>query len=57
MSFAIVASAGVDGCALHRSSVASDPAMLDTVKAGYKVRFEADRVNGAITIMTMDKVR
>jgi Cu(I)/Ag(I) efflux system protein CusF len=35
----------------------ADPAMLDAVKAGDKVRFEADRVNGAITIMTMDKVK
>jgi Cu/Ag efflux protein CusF len=25
------------------------------VKAGDKVRFEADRVNGAITITSMDK--
>jgi Cu(I)/Ag(I) efflux system protein CusF len=35
----------------------ADPAMLDAVKAGDKVKFEADRVNGAITIMTMDKVK
>lgn len=33
----------------------ADPAMLDKVKAGDKVRFEADRVNGAITITSMDK--
>lgn len=33
----------------------SDPAMLDKVKAGDKVKFEADRVNGAITITSMDK--
>lgn len=33
----------------------ADPAMLDQVKAGDKVRFEADRVNGAITITSMDK--
>ncbi|MSP76090.1 MAG: copper-binding protein [Rhodospirillaceae bacterium] len=35
----------------------ADPAMLDAVKAGDRVRFEADRVNGAITIITMDKVK
>jgi Cu/Ag efflux protein CusF len=35
----------------------ADPAMLDMVKAGDKVRFEADRVNGAITITTLDKAR
>lgn len=33
----------------------ADPAMLDKVKAGDKVRFEADRVNGVITITSMDK--
>ena len=33
----------------------ADPAMLDKVKAGDKVKFEADRVNGAITITSMDK--
>lgn len=35
----------------------ADPAMLDKVKAGDKVRFEADRVNGAITITSMDKAK
>jgi len=33
----------------------ADPAMLDKVKAGDKVKFEADRVNGAITITSLDK--
>ena len=33
------------------------PAMLDTVKAGDKVRFEADRINGAITITRLDKAK
>jgi len=28
----------------------ADPAMLDKVKAGDKIEFEADRVNGAITV-------
>ncbi len=35
----------------------ADPAMLDKVKAGDKVEFEADRVNGAITVTKIDKVR
>jgi Cu(I)/Ag(I) efflux system protein CusF len=35
----------------------ADPAMLDAVKPGDKVRFEAGRVNGAITITAMDKAR
>ncbi len=30
-----------------------DPAMLDQVKAGDKVKFAADRVNGAITIIQL----
>ena len=35
----------------------ADPAMLDAVKPGDKVRFEADRVNGAITITAMEKTK
>jgi len=31
----------------------ADPALLDKAKAGDKVRFEADRINGAITITAM----
>ncbi|MCP6341430.1 copper-binding protein, partial [Klebsiella pneumoniae] len=30
-----------------------DPAMLDQVKAGDKVKFAADRVNGAVTIVQL----
>ena len=30
-----------------------DPAMLDQVKEGDKIRFVADRVNGAITVMEL----
>lgn len=30
-----------------------DPAMLDQVKAGDKVKFAADRVNGAVTIVKL----
>lgn len=33
----------------------ADPSMLTAVKVGDKVNFEADRVNGAITITKMDK--
>ena len=34
---------------------ASDPAMLKAVKAGDKVRFEADKVNGQFTILKIEK--
>jgi len=33
----------------------ADPAMLDKIKDGDKVEFEADRVNGAITITKIGK--
>jgi Cu(I)/Ag(I) efflux system periplasmic protein CusF len=33
----------------------ADPAMLDKMKAGDKIDFEADRVNGAITITKIGK--
>ena len=36
---------------------AGDPAMLKAVKAGDKVRFEADRVNGQFTVMKILKVK
>lgn len=32
-----------------------DPAMLKTVKVGDKVKFDADRVNGQITVTTLQK--
>jgi Cu(I)/Ag(I) efflux system periplasmic protein CusF len=35
----------------------ADPAMLDRVKTGDKIEFEADRVNGAITIIRLGKAR
>ena len=35
----------------------ADPAMLKQVKAGDRVRFDADRVNGAITVTKMVKAR
>lgn len=31
----------------------ADPAMLETVKVGDKVTFEADRVKGKLTVVTM----
>lgn len=32
-----------------------DPAVLETLKAGDQVKFTADRVNGALTVMTITK--
>jgi len=34
-----------------------DPAMFDQVKAGDKVRFRADKVNGAFTVMEIEVVK
>src|SRR5258706_14015418 len=34
---------------------ANDPAMLKTVKAGDKVKFDVDRGNGQFTVMKMNK--
>jgi Cu/Ag efflux protein CusF len=34
-----------------------DPMMLKKVKVGDKVKFEADRVNGAITVMKIQKAK
>ncbi len=36
---------------------ASDPAMLKQVKAGDKVRFEADRIKGQFTVTKIEKVK
>lgn len=36
---------------------ANDPAMLKAVKAGDKVKFEPDRVNGQFTVMKIDKAK
>lgn len=33
----------------------ADPSMLNSVSVGDKVEFEADRVNGAITIIKIEK--
>lgn len=35
----------------------SDPTLLKGIKVGDKVKFEADRVNGAITVTKMQKTR
>ena len=32
-----------------------DPAMLKQVKAGSKIRFDVERVNGALTVMKLKK--
>ena len=34
---------------------ANDPAMLKQVKAGDKINFEADKVNGQFTVMKIEK--
>ena len=34
-----------------------DPAMLKQVKVGDKVRFDADRINGQITVTKIEKAR
>ena len=36
---------------------ASDPAMLKAVKAGDKIKFEADKVNGQFTVTKIEKVK
>jgi Cu/Ag efflux protein CusF len=36
---------------------AADPAMLKTVKAGDKVKFLPERVNGQFTVMKIEKAR
>lgn len=36
---------------------AKDPAMLDQVKAGDKVRFTADKVNGALTVTKLEAAK
>jgi Cu/Ag efflux protein CusF len=35
----------------------SDPAMLNRVKAGDKVKFAADKVNGVFTVTSMEVVK
>jgi Cu/Ag efflux protein CusF len=35
----------------------ADPKMLDSVKEGDKVRFEAAKVNGAITVTAIEAVK
>lgn len=32
----------------------ADPKMLDQVKPGDKIKFEADKVNGALTVVTLE---
>jgi Cu(I)/Ag(I) efflux system protein CusF len=36
---------------------AADPAMLDQVAAGAKVRFSADKINGALTVTSLQIVK
>jgi len=37
--------------------VVKDPAMLKQVKVGDKVKFEADRVNGRLTVVKIQKAK
>jgi Cu/Ag efflux protein CusF len=36
---------------------AKDPAMLDNLKAGDKVLFSADKINGAYTVMSIEPAK
>jgi Cu/Ag efflux protein CusF len=36
---------------------AQDPAMLKAVKAGDKVKFEADKINGQFTVIKIEKAK
>jgi Cu(I)/Ag(I) efflux system protein CusF len=36
---------------------AQDPAILKSVKAGDKVQFQADRVNGQLSVISIRKAR
>jgi Cu(I)/Ag(I) efflux system periplasmic protein CusF len=36
---------------------AQDPAMLKSVKAGDKIKFEADKINGQFTVTKMEKAK
>ena len=45
----------LDMCAMTMVFRASDPAMLKTVKAGDKIKFSADKVNGQTTVMKLEK--
>ena len=36
---------------------AGDPAMLKGLKAGTKIKFDADRVNGQITVTKLEKAK
>jgi Cu/Ag efflux protein CusF len=36
---------------------ASDPAMLKEVKPGEKIKFSADKVNGQLTVMMVEKAK
>jgi Cu(I)/Ag(I) efflux system protein CusF len=36
---------------------AQDPAMLKTVKAGDKIKFDADKINGQFTVTKIEKTK
>lgn len=35
----------------------NDPSMIDKLKAGSKISFTADRINGAFTVMSIESVK
>ena len=47
----------LDMDAMHMVFRVKDPAMLKAVKVGDKVKFEADRVNGQLTVVTIQKAK
>ena len=49
--------ANLDMPAMSMVFRAKDPAMLDKVKAGDKIRFKADKIQGAITLTEIEPVK
>ena len=47
----------LDMDAMTRVFRAGDPAMLKGLKAGDKIKFDADRVNGQITVTKLQKAK
>lgn len=49
--------ANLDMAGMTMAFKVADPKLLDDLKEGDKVRFSADRVNGAIAVTTIEVVR
>ncbi len=47
----------LDMAAMSMVFKAGDPAMLKGLKAGDKIKFDADRVNGQITVVKLQKTK